>query len=82
MCLRKGTIERKIVPVLGGSAYKNKGIQPLLDAVVYYLPSPLDLPPVKGINPKTNEEEERAPLDSEPLAAFIFKYKPTLMWED
>jgi len=73
MCLRKGTIERKIVPVLGGSAYKNKGIQPLLDAVVYYLPSPLDLPPVKGINPKTNEEEERAPLDSEPLAAFIFK---------
>jgi elongation factor G len=73
MCLRKGTIQRKIVPVLGGSAYKNKGIQPLLDAVVYYLPSPLDLPPVKGIDPKTNEEEERAPLDSEPLAAFIFK---------
>ncbi|NPV88890.1 elongation factor G [Coprothermobacteraceae bacterium] len=72
-CLRKGTIQRRLVPVLGGSAYKNKGIQPLLDAVLYYLPSPLDLPPVRGIDPRTNEETERICSDSEPLAAFVFK---------
>ncbi|HIP42989.1 MAG TPA: elongation factor G [Aquifex aeolicus] len=71
--LRKATIERKLVPVLCGSAFKNKGVQPLLDAVVDYLPSPLDLPPVKGINPKTGEEEVRKPLDEEPFCAYAFK---------
>ena len=71
--LRKATIERKLVPVLCGSAFKNKGVQPLLDAVIDYLPSPLDLPPVKGTNPKTGEEEERKPLDEEPFCAYAFK---------
>jgi elongation factor G len=71
--LRKATIEKTVVPVLCGSAFKNKGVQPLLDAVIDYLPSPLDLPPVKGINPKTGEEEERKPLDDEPFCAYAFK---------
>jgi len=71
--LRKATIEKKLVPVLCGSAFKNKGIQPLLDAVIDYLPSPLDVPPVKGINPKTGEEEERKPLDDEPFCGYVFK---------
>ena len=71
--LRKATIERKLVPVLCGSAFKNKGVQPLLDAVIDYLPSPLDLPPVKGTNPKTGEEETRKPLDDEPFCAYAFK---------
>ncbi len=71
--LRKATIERKLVPVLCGAAFKNKGVQPLLDAVVDYLPSPLDLPPVKGTNPKTGETEERKPLDTEPFCAYVFK---------
>lgn len=71
--LRTATINRKLVPVLCGSAFKNKGIQPLLDAVIDYLPSPLDVPPVKGINPKTSEEEERKPLDEEPFCAYVFK---------
>ncbi len=71
--LRKATIDRQLVPVLCGSAFKNKGVQPLLDAVIDYLPSPIDLPPVKGINPKTGEEEERKPLDTEPFCAYAFK---------
>jgi elongation factor G len=71
--LRKATIERKLVPVLCGAAFKNKGIQPLLDAVIDYLPSPLDVPPVKGTNPKTGEEEERKPLDDEPFCGYVFK---------
>ena len=71
--LRKATIERQLVPVLCGSAFKNKGVQPLLDAVIDYLPSPLDLPPVKGTNPKTGEQEERKPLDDEPFCAYVFK---------
>ncbi len=71
--LRKATINRQLVPVLCGSAFKNKGVQPLLDAVIDYLPSPIDLPPIKGINPKTGEEEERKPLDSEPFCAYAFK---------
>ena len=71
--LRKATIEKKLVPVLCGAAFKNKGIQPLLDAVIDYLPSPLDVPPVKGINPKTGQEEERKPLDEEPFCAYVFK---------
>lgn len=71
--LRKATIELKIVPVLCGAALRNKGIQPVLDAVVNYLPSPEDIPPVKGINPKTKQEEIRHSSDKEPLAALAFK---------
>lgn len=75
--LRKGTLTNQIVPVLCGSAFRNKGIQPLLDAVVQYLPSPLDMPPVSGIDPiKSNGElvhAERKPTTSEPLAAIAFK---------
>ena len=57
--IRKGTISQTLVPVLCGTAFKNKGVQPLLDAVVDYLPSPLDVPAIKGVNPKTEKEEER-----------------------
>lgn len=71
--LRKATIALKIVPVLCGAALRNKGIQPVLDAVVGYLPSPEDIPPVKGINPKTKVEEIRPSSDKEPLAALAFK---------
>lgn len=71
--LRGATINRELVPVLCGSAFKNKGVQPLLDAVIDYLPSPLDVPPAKGINPKTSEEEERKPFDEEPFCAYVFK---------
>jgi len=71
--LRKATIDSKLIPVFCGSALKNKGIQPLLDAVCYYLPSPVDLPPVKGINPKTGEEIERKSSDSEKFCALAFK---------
>jgi len=71
--LRKGVLSNKIVPVLCGSALKNKGVQPLLDAVVYYLPSPIDLPPVKGTDPKTGEEIERKADDNEPFSALAFK---------
>src|SRR4029077_8163243 len=60
-------------PVLNGSAFKNKGVQPLLDAVVDYLPSPLDLPPVAGMDPKGKEELERKADDGEPFAALAFK---------
>ncbi|MBV9953465.1 MAG: elongation factor G [Acidimicrobiia bacterium] len=71
--LRKATIEDGVVPVLTGSAFKNKGVQPLLDAVVDYMPSPLDLPPVTGMSLKGHEELERKPLASEPFAALAFK---------
>jgi elongation factor G len=71
--LRKATINKQLVPVLCGSSFKNKGVQPLLDAVVDYLPSPLDVPPVTGINPKTNQEEIRLPQDDQPFCAYIFK---------
>ncbi|OGY23787.1 MAG: translation elongation factor G [Candidatus Woykebacteria bacterium RBG_13_40_7b] len=71
--LRNAVSNYKIVPVLAGSALKNKGVQMLLDAVVDYLPSPLDLPPVKGENPKTLEEEERKTDKAEPFSAFAFK---------
>ena len=71
--LRKATIALKIVPVLCGAALRNKGIQPLLDAVLNYLPSPEDIPPVKGINPKTKQEEIRHSSDKDPLAALAFK---------
>ena len=71
--LRKATISLKIVPVLCGAALRNKGIQPVLDAVIQYLPSPEDIPPVKGINPVTKQEEIRNSSDKEPLAALAFK---------
>jgi len=71
--LRKAVILNKIFPVYTGSALKNKGVQLVLDAVVDYLPSPSDMPPVKGIDPNTNEVVERKPLDSEPFSALVFK---------
>jgi len=71
--IRKGTIEMKIVPILCGSAYKNKGVQPMLDAVIDYLPSPLDKGAVPGINPDTEEEDSRQPSDSAPFSALAFK---------
>jgi elongation factor G len=71
--LRKAVIANHLFPVMCGSAFKNKGVQKVLDAVVDYLPSPIDLPPVKGIHPDTGEEVERAPSDDEPLAALAFK---------
>ena len=71
--IRKATISLTIVPVLCGSALRNKGVQPLLDAVVHYLPSPEDIPPVKGLNPVTKQEEVRASSDKVPLAALAFK---------
>jgi len=71
--LRQATIDYKLIPVFCGSALKNKGVQPLLDGVVYYLPNPTELPPVKGIDPKTGETIERKPLDNEPFCALAFK---------
>ncbi|BAU24036.1 elongation factor G [Caldimicrobium thiodismutans] len=71
--IREATCQLKLVPVLCGSAFKNKGVQPLLDAIVDYLPSPLDIPPVKGINPNTGEVEERHTDPSAPLSALAFK---------
>ena len=71
--LRKGTIANEIVPVTCGTSYKNKGVQKLLDAVVDYMPSPLDVVQIKGTNPETGEEEERPSSDTEPLAALAFK---------
>ncbi len=71
--LRKATIAAAIFPVYCGSALKNKGVQLVLDAVVDYLPSPADMPPVKGIDPNTDEVVERKPLDSEPFSALVFK---------
>jgi len=71
--LRKGVIANEIVPVFTGSALKNTGVQLLLDAVVDYLPSPIDVPPIKGIDPKTGEEIERKASDDEPFSALAFK---------
>ncbi|GAB4547750.1 MAG: elongation factor G [Anaerolineae bacterium] len=71
--LRRATLSGKAHPVLCGSALKNKGVQLLLDAVIDYLPSPLDIPPVKGTNPDTGEELVRSAKDDEPLAALVFK---------
>ncbi len=72
-CIRKGTVGLSFVPVLCGSAFKNKGVQPLLDAVVDFMPSPLDIPAMKGIDPKSEEELSRAASDDEPTAALAFK---------
>lgn len=71
--IRKGTIQMAITPVLCGSSFKNKGIQPLLDAVLEYLPSPIDIAAVKGINPDTEKEEERKADDNAPFSAIAFK---------
>ena len=71
--VRQGTLASRIVPVFCGSAYRNKGIQPLLDAVVRYLPSPLDMPAVTGTNPENLTEEKREPSDSSPFCALAFK---------
>lgn len=71
--LRKGTIAMEIFPVLCGAAFKNKGVQPMLDAVVWYLPSPKDVPPVEGIDPKTNEKVLRQTRDDEKFSALAFK---------
>jgi len=73
MCIRKGTIANKFFAVMCGTAFKNKGIQPLLDAVIYYLPSPVDIPDMKGINPETSQEEERKTSDDAPFSALAFK---------
>ena len=73
MALRKATLSMAIVPVLCGSSYKNRGVQHLLDAIVDYLPSPLDVDHVKGINPETDQEEERRTSDDEPFAGLAFK---------
>jgi elongation factor G len=75
--LRKLTLENKIVPVLCGSAFKNKGIQPLLDAIVKYLPAPTEVPPIKGINPQNDKEEIRLSRFDEPFSALVFK-----IWSD
>jgi elongation factor G len=71
--IRKGTVTSQFVPILCGSAFKNKGVQPLLDAVVDYLPSPIEVPPVKGIDVKTGEEVTRDPKDDAPLSMLAFK---------
>ncbi len=71
--IRKETIAGRMVPMLCGSAYRNKGVQMMLDAVVDYMPSPLDIPPIKGVNPETEEEEERHADDKGPFAALAFK---------
>ncbi|HBO84537.1 MAG: translation elongation factor G [Deltaproteobacteria bacterium GWC2_42_11] len=71
--IRKGTISMGIIPVLCGASFKNKGVQPMLDAVVDYLPSPLDIPPINGINPDTKKEETRETNDNEPFSAIAFK---------
>ena len=71
--LRKGTLELAFTPILCGAAFKDKGVQQLLDAVVYYLPSPLDLPDLEGLNPNNRETVQRKAEDKEPLAALVFK---------
>lgn len=71
--IRKATVECKMTPVTCGSSFKNKGVQPMLDAVVDYMPAPTDIPPIKGVNPDTEEEDCRPSSDSEPFSALAFK---------
>ena len=73
VAVRQATLELKAHPVVCGAAFKNKGIQPLLDAVVHYLPSPLDVPPIKGLNPRTGQEESRLADDEAPFSGLVFK---------
>ena len=72
-CIRKATIGGAMVPVVCGSSYRNKGVQPLLDAIVAYMPAPTDVEAIKGVNPKTGKEEERHSSDEEPFSALAFK---------
>ncbi|MDO5387304.1 MAG: elongation factor G, partial [Pseudomonadota bacterium] len=72
-CIRKGTLAQDFVPVFCGTAFKNKGVQPLLDAVIDFLPSPVDIASIVGVNPNTDKEEVRHPADDQPLAALAFK---------
>jgi elongation factor G len=72
-CIRAGTVNNEWVPVINGSAFKNKGVQPLLDAVIWYLPAPADLPDVKGMKPDSDEEMTRPSTDDAPLSALAFK---------
>ena len=71
--IRKGTIDNVMVPVVCGTSYRNKGVQKLLDAIVDYMPSPVDIPAIKGINPDTEEEDERHADDNAPFSALAFK---------
>jgi elongation factor G len=71
--VRAGTISMKLFPVICGASFKNKGVQPMLDAVVDYLPSPLDVPPIKGVNPETGQPETREPDEKAPVSALAFK---------
>ena len=71
--IRRATISNEMVPVLCGTAYRNKGVQLLLDAIVEYMPSPTDIPDIKGVNPETDEEETRPSDDNAPFAALAFK---------
>ncbi len=71
--LRKGCVENTLVPVTCGTSYRNKGVQKLLDAIIDYMPSPLDIPPIKGVNPDTEEEDERPADDNAPFSALAFK---------
>ncbi len=71
--IRKGTLEIKLFPVLCGASFRNKGVRPLLDAIIDYLPAPVDLPPITGINPDTGEKESRRDDPDEPLSALVFK---------
>ena len=71
--IRQATCAVEMVPVTCGSSYRNKGVQKLLDAIVDYMPAPTDVPAIKGVNPKTDEEEERKSSDDEPFAALAFK---------
>ncbi len=71
--IRKATVAVEMVPVTCGSSYRNKGVQKLLDAIVDYMPAPTDIPAIKGVNPKTDEEEDRKPSDDEPFSALAFK---------
>ncbi len=71
--IRRATVAVEMIPVVCGSSYRNKGVQKLLDAVVDYMPAPTDIPAIKGVNPKTDEEEDRKPSDDEPFSALAFK---------
>ncbi len=73
LCIRKATLANHMVPVVCGTSYRNKGVQKLLDAIVDYMPSPVDVPAIKGVNPNTDAEEERPSSDEEPFAALAFK---------
>ena len=78
--IRKATCAVEMIPVVCGTSYRNKGIQKLLDAVVDYMPSPLDIPAIKGVNPKTDEEDERPASDEAPFSAWPSRSPPTPTW--